>query len=394
MLKYLKTRINLIFLVNPFYLYCIAFSSAIILYLVGWSKIYPNLSVELIGFLFATFFLFIIAGKLFERQREKIITTHKIIKSVYIDIFFSLVILLGTINIIYMGYLPVLDRSHDYREFGMPVIDVLFNTLSIFFSVLILNSFLHSRKKRFLYYFIIIIILQLLIFRRSTLTWIALASIFLLLLDRKKISLITILLFVVSIPFLSYIFGLYGTTRSNLTKSFVLNDLGASDVYKSSGLSPNHYLTYLYISSPLANLQETIDKSSEMGRRYDIRDFLFYCLIPESITMRLEGPMHLSPPECGLISPYLIVGSLYMVSFHTLGWVGMVVMFLYLSLFLLLCILIIKKYNTFSSETISLLCTTASLLIFSNFLNRLDVLLILFVYPVMFHFIFRNRLFS
>jgi hypothetical protein len=36
------------------------------------------------------------------------------------------------------------------------------------------------------------------------------------------------------------------------------------------------------------------------------------------------------------------------------------------------------------------LSTTITLLIFSNFLNRLDVILMLFVYPVLFHFIFKK----
>ena len=47
-----------------------------------------------------------------------------------------------------MGYLPVLDRSHDYREFGMPVIDPVFNSLSIFFSVFFFQSYLGGKKEK------------------------------------------------------------------------------------------------------------------------------------------------------------------------------------------------------------------------------------------------------
>jgi hypothetical protein len=194
----------------------------------------------------------------------------------------------------------------------------------------------------------------------------------------------------------SYCFGLYGNTRSNLSKSFVLNDLGASDAFKNSKISYNHYMTYLYISSPLANLEQNIDKREGKLSYKNFEDFFFYCLVPESIILRLEKPLKLSAPSCYLISPDLIVGSFYMVSFYTLGWYGMILMFLFLFVFILLCLFVTRKWNTFSIETFSLLSATVCLLIFSNFMNRLDVILMLFIYPVLFHFIYtrRNRVLS
>jgi hypothetical protein len=167
-----------------------------------------------------------------------------------------------------------------------------------------------------------------------------------------------------------------------------MNGLEASEKFKNLNISHNHYMTYLYISSPLANLQENIEKAGTTIKKTDFKEFLFYCLIPESFTLRLENPLELSPPVCYLITPDLIAGSFLMVAFYTLGWTGMTIMFLYLSLFILVCLVLIRKWKTFSSVTISLLSATVSLLIFANFLNRLDVILMLFVYPVLFHFIY------
>jgi hypothetical protein len=167
-----------------------------------------------------------------------------------------------------------------------------------------------------------------------------------------------------------------------------MNGLGASEKFKDSNISHNHYMTYLYISSPLANLQENIDKANTAVGKTDFKEFLFYSLVPESFTLRLEKQLELSPPECYLITPELIAGSFLMVAFYTLGWTGMVIIFLYLSMFIVACLVLIRKCKTFSSVTISLLSATVSMLIFSNFLNRLDVILMLFVYPVLFHFIY------
>lgn len=112
--------------------------------------------------------------------------------------------------------------------------------------------------------------------------------------------------------------------------------------------------------------------------------------MPQSLTLRLKKQLNIIDPVCYLITPQLIVGSFYMVGFYTMGWMGMIIMSLFLFLSIMLCFIIIRKWNTFSATTFAILSTTVSLLIFSNFLNRLDVLLMLFIYPVLFHFIYKR----
>ena len=391
MLRLLKKKVDIGFIVNPFYLYCIAFSVALLVYSFGWSKIFPELSKSLILFLIVTFVLFLPAGYVLMKKKNEFIN-HNALNLSWNDIIFTIIILLGSINILLMGYLPLIDRSHNYREFGMPVIDPIFNTLSIFFSVFLMHSFLDTKKKRFLIYFIIILAIQVVIFRRSTIIWILTSSSFLFLMYRKRISLLVLIAGIICLPLFSFLFGIYGNARSNLTKTFVLNDLGASDVFKNSGISYNHYATYLYVSSPLANLQENIDRRDVKLNDGDLKRFLFYCIIPESFTLRLEKPLKLLQPSCFLITPNLIAGSFYMVGFYILGWSGMILLFIFLFLFILLCFLILRKWSACRLETISLLSTAVSLLIFSNFLNRLDVILLLFVYPVLFHWIYTRNI--
>jgi hypothetical protein len=386
MFPFLKTIVNLRFFINPFFLYCIAFLVAILLYMLGWSRMFSPLSPLLILFIAITFVIFIFAGLYLERRgfnfkNEPIRDSH------FTEVLFGVIILLGVMNVAYMGYLPLADHTHDYRKFGMPVVDPLFNTLSIFFALIMVHSFLDTHKNKCLIYFLIVLIIQVLLYRRSTIIWIILSSSILYLVYIKKIQLLLILGGILLVPVLSYLFGLYGNTRSNLSETFVLNELGASDSFKNSGLSHNHYMTYLYIASPLANLQTNIDQRSNGLKKGDFKDFMFYCLIPESITLRLEKSLQITKPECYLISPNLIVGTLYMVAFYTLGWTGMILMFLTLVVFILLNLFIIRKYDEFALEGYSLLSAFVCLLIFSNFMNRLDVILLLFVYPVIFHLI-------
>jgi hypothetical protein len=383
-----KAKVNPGFLFNPFYLYCISFTLAVLLYHLGWSDLFPELSSALILFFCVTFILFLVCGVIF--SKKKTLYTRSISADTRLITAISVIIvILGLVNILYMGYLPILDRSHNYREFGMPVIDPVFNTLSIFFSVVLFHQFLRSGDKKQLSWYFLILFIQIIIFRRSTIIWILVSSSILYTIYKQGLRVMVVVSFVVLIPVFSFLFGFYGNTRSSLKKSFVLEDLGASESFKSRGISYNHYMTYLYLASPIANLQENVDKSVIIKEK-SFKDFLFYSIIPESITMRLEKSFNLKQPECHLISPNLLAGTMYMVSFNRFQWSGMAMLFLYLSGFILLCLYILAKWNSFSLETYSILCAMVCLLIFSNFLNRLDVLLMLFVYPVFFHMIFKS----
>jgi hypothetical protein len=131
-----------------------------------------------------------------------------------------------------------------------------------------------------------------------------------------------------------------------------------------------------------------LEKGEGFFNNKEFKRFLFYCIVPQSITLRLEKLMIISPPETCLIHPHLIVGTFLMTGFYTTGWFGMILMLIFLFFFISLCCKIIERFNLFGPTAYSLLCTTVLLLIFSNFLNRMDVILMLFIYPVLFHFIY------
>jgi hypothetical protein len=291
-----------------------------------------------------------------------------------------------------MGYIPLFDKSHNYREFGAPVIDVLFNTLSVFFSVVFLQSYLETKKIRMALYIIIFLIIQVFLFRRSTVVWIVCSSIFLIILHVKRINWYMIITGLILIPVISFAFGFFGNQRSSLTREMAISNLGMSQGFQNTGLSHNHYLTYLYISSPLANLQENISDTDRFKGEGDLKDFLFYCIIPPSITMRLEEKLQLTPPENKLIAPELITGTCFMTSYRTLGWMGMMIQILFILLYSALILVILNRWNTFYYVTLSLMTTSMGLLIFDNILIRLDIIIMLFIYPVFFHFVNRNFL--
>jgi oligosaccharide repeat unit polymerase len=392
-MRYLKKQLDLTFLVNPYYLYCITFSVSILFYLIGWSDLYPNLSFEIILFLVLSFMLFLFFGKRngsihWDKNENE---WNKSSEHIF-DYVFIFVLVLGVINILIMGYIPLFNSTLDYRDFGVPVLDPIFNSLSIFFSVISFQLFLGEKKKRYLLYTILIIIFHLFIFRRASVVWISISSVLLYILYKRKIRVISLLIIVLCIPFFSLLFGSYGNFRSKLDKDYILNDLGASSSFSGSGLSHNHYMTYVYETSPLANLQKNIDEGKGFLNNGNIQEFVFYSIMPQSVTLRLEKLIPLKSPVSLLVHPHLIVGTFFMIAFHSLGWAGMILMLLYLLLYIGFCSAIITRWHTFRISTYCILSTMVFLLIFSNFLNRLDVILILLIYPVLFHKLFNLRL--
>jgi len=208
--------------------------------------------------------------------------------------------------------------------------------------------------------------------------------IYLLIVYKRKVRPICIFAGIVLFFIASYCFGLFGNMRSSFSKEYVLTDLYASSRFNDLNLSHNFYITYLYISSPLANLQKNLNEIEQMPTR-DFKDFLFYSIFPLSISKRVEKPMNMSPPEYNLIIPSLTAGTYFMNSCFTFGWTGMVLMEIFLIIYIIGVLSIIPHNSPFYIITFTLITTMASLLIFDNFLIRMDVILILFIYPLIFH---------
>ncbi|MFP4487949.1 MAG: oligosaccharide repeat unit polymerase [Bacteroidales bacterium] len=383
-----NSKLNIQVILNPFFVYCISFLVAIILYLFSWSDLYPPISLSLVIFLGVSFILFLSAGYFTGNLKT---SKHNIRESelFIVDILFIIIIALAVADIVGTGYLPILNRQYDYKVFGVSVLDPLFNTLSIYFSLVFLNTFLSKKKIRFVLYCILLLIVQVLILRRGTIVWMLTSWIFLILLYVRRIPIKVIIAGILVIPIVSLLFGLYGNFRSNINEEMTLDGLGASSEFKDLNISHYHYMTYLYISSPLANLQKNIESGKNELDKKDFKSFLFYCIIPQSITARIKNIIKIREPDPELITPSLIVGSVYMLAFNTMGWLGVSILMVVILIYLLLGMTVTEKIKYNSNETYALLLNTTFLLIFDNLFVRLDVLLMLFVYPLLFNHLFK-----
>jgi oligosaccharide repeat unit polymerase len=381
--RILSGKIRLGWMLNPFHLYCISFLVIILLYQLNWCLLYPPLSVSLIIFFCLSFILFFLIGIRFKVKLDTVGDSFP--TELFNNLMFITICFLWIANVGLMGYIPIFDRTHDYKEYGISVIDPLFNTLSIYLASSYSYTYLRTRRKKMLVLVSIIIVLQLLLLRRASIAWILTSISFTSVIIYKKISIRSLLIIVILIPVFSFLFGFLGNFRSNFKKDEIFTNLGASTWYKNSNLSHNHYMTYIYLTSPLANLQKNINNVDRLAGKGEYVDFVEYCILPNSVILRLERNNLITPPQIQLVYPYLIVGTLFMTATATLGWVGLLIMMLLLLIFIYFSLYISKKSIEFHIPTVSLLLTTVSLSFFTNFLNRSDIILILFCYPLIFH---------
>jgi len=346
---------------------------------------YPKLSLGLISILALSFIPFILLGKIYAREILSD-SSFSLYSLRQLDYMFMVIILLGALDILISGFIPIIDKTHNYKEFGAPVIDVLFNTLSIFFSVVFVQTYLRTKGIRFPVYVIVILGLQIILLRRASIVWIVTSSCMLYFLEIKKVKVIYLVSGILILIFLSFSFGKLGSKRGAAQNSNPLEEFEASSWFKRSGIGEYNYMTYLYVSSPLANLQKNISSGDRFLNRGDFEDYFFYCLLPPSFTMRLENLLDLKQPVPALIHPHLIVGTCFMLSYLTLGYLGFIGMFMFILGYTAICMHVIKKSNTFYYASLSLLSTAILMEVFDNMLIRLDVIFMLFIYPVIFHY--------
>lgn len=351
-----KKNINIF--CNPFYIQGLIWSFTVILYSQGWSLLYPPLSDSLKWFFVITIFISFIIGYCcqsfgyfcycpIQKTLLKRNTLNKALKFLYLIFCLELVVS----GIPLFGY--ILGLNINYTEFGLPIIHVV---VVNGFTVICLLAFYayHSSTNKIVrkYYrkcIVISILPFLLMFNRGGLM-ICIAGMGLIYLMSCKKPLRKALQIIVATLIISWGFGYLGDLRTDFDgKKHVILDIGqASEDFKRSSIPKEFFWTYLYVTSPLSNLQYTINESpaSELSM-YNVSRLFLFSMTPELISKRI-GSLYEIPTERGLlivsvlnVSPYLNSGYIYV------GWFGMVLMYCFSFFFILVTTSMIPKRSMY-----------------------------------------------
>ncbi len=378
------------FLVNPFFVYTISFTIVLMVYSLGWSGLYPPLSLTLIFFLICTFVISSLVGIIVQLSKRIEYTSvpwsdkaKTILYLLCIGYFFEF---------LYNGGIPLVmilrGETYNYVAFGIPTFHVLLVTLNSFASIYIFHQLISNFSKSRLFYFALSIAPSILIVNRAMLLMILASCLFIYILSLRKLRPKNITFLAVIILTVLYLFGIMGNLRQTggrtTTSEYILDTSKASNALKKS-VVPNEYIwAYLYISSPIANLQNAINKASDVKQSWG--SFFNYVLLPDFISKRTGSILEIHDSDVPRIVDWLTVSTFYAKSYFFLGWLGMILIFLFFVITSFLYVFLLNKKSKYYVTGLSILSTVALYNTFDN-MHAFTGLIFQLVYPLIFGYV-------
>jgi hypothetical protein len=236
----------------------------------------------------------------------------------------------------------------------------------------------------------------ILIYSRSMLFFNLASSFFLYLLCLKEIQYKRLLLFVPLVIVLFYFFGVVGTARvsfeskTRYDQNSFLDNGRATAQFRSSLVPKEFFWPYIYISSPVANLQVNINtypvKPITLRRvlEYINNEWLF-----ESLSKRVNNLLGVEREKENTIKNPFNVSTVYCRSYSYLGWPGIFAMGFFVLIIPVGYLKIIVN-NPYQLISVAILCTTYLFMTYDNTIRFMGLGFQL-VYPLIFPFV-ENRL--
>ncbi len=397
-------KINTKFISNPFLIHIFSFALALALCSLGWSGLYPAFEIDLILFLIFTFLLSIIFFW-FEIKVNKVPATHNSLLN-----YKSTVWTAGLINILYVasyafsGGIPLFrisagDLQYDIYKFGLPGIHVFLLTFSSFFCVYLYGEFLAQKRYFFLLLSSSIVIHLILIVNRSSTLFVISSCAFLYFWQKKNIAIQKLLLSLSIALCILYAFGELGNRRilfqieqetgvaDSSIEDVLLNLADATPVFTQTKLPATFLWAYLYISSPIANLQYTL---KNYPRQADQRFPLLVtdAILPDTFGKPLHDLLNLEDIDRSkYISESLWVGTTFYSPYYAYGWPGMVI-FSLIYFFVIFLYLLFTNKSSIKGVSRAIVCTLVLFGIFDDMLAYSPMSLQL-IYPIIF-IVFQN----
>ncbi|MCO5947242.1 O-antigen polymerase [Mucilaginibacter flavidus] len=378
---------NTKWLTNPFFVYSLSFLLVFSIYQLRWSDRYPPLSAGLIVFLFATFIIsFFLA---FVHEKHKINEFSKIEISKKRITVLILVYMGFVLEFIYFGGVPILSAisnpDFNYKDFtGIPTFHVILGTFSLFYSVYLFHQYISADNDFWgLILFLISIFPNILVVNRGAIIIIIFACFVIYLMKIQRLRLKKIGLIIFSIAALIYAFGIIGNLRysaSKEDKEYILRIGGASDEFIQGDVPFEYYWGYLYIATPIGNMQNIINKKESRFVTGNVSSFIAGELFPDFISKRLVTMLGVEDFSDDA-SKYFVIEVLnaptvYYRSYYLLGWTGAVLMFVYSIAIMLFYPYLIPRSSKYFITGWACLVSIVLLNIFSNMWYASGTLLI------------------
>ena len=273
-------------------------------------------------------------------------------------------------DIIYSGFIPLFAFSNGVNYggsigYGIPVAHVLAVTFNAFYALYTFHQFLSTKKKKLLIVYFLLLLPFVILLNRSMIMYIVIGSFFIYCLSVARYLIKKSLYIIVAALFSLYIFGYLGNLRSaNGDSTFIPISSGVTDQFLKGPVPNEFYWGYLYIGSPLANLQNNITLARD--KYSDYTNLVVSEFLPDFISKRLQTELSLTPRAFEQINPFLNVGTIYSRPYNYAGWGGIILIFLYFITLMNIYFIIMHKSYTYGVTGIAMMLVAITLANFEN----------------------------
>ncbi|MDY2800989.1 MAG: O-antigen polymerase, partial [Fusobacterium mortiferum] len=229
------------------------------------------------------------------------------------------------------------------------------------------------KEKKYLLIYLTGLLFPILCYSRGFILLIIVSSIVILLFQNRKYLKKAVLVGIIVL----YLFGMAGNVRHHydVLDTTMIKKIAIIDTEESI-LDP-FYWSYVYISSPLGNLQTNI---KSQYHQYSLKKFLTTNLLPEFISEKI---ITTTAPTKRMVSN-LTVSTMYIKAYNNFGIIGMYIIFILYTLFNMIYIRLLENTKNYQVG-ITLLYLIQVFSIFSNMYTLSSVgisLFYVFIYKI------------
>lgn len=366
---------------NPFLVYVATFGSAIAIYQLGWSDIYPPLTWDFLLFFAFTFLAAVLLARLVQPFVDQSRDHTPGLLSGYFTLF---VIATCAGEIALAGGIPLLFVMRGSKFYAMEANATHLHAFTFWsvFSAIRFADFLYSRRLRYLAEAALPVIFYVLLVYRGPAIMCILSWMFIFVIRQGGLRKKQIALAALALALVSFVNGIMGDIRSPGQES-----AGApSAAFYNSGVPRTFFWTYLYTTAPLANFQLSV--SHMVPGRGTANEFIASDLLPDTISRRIlpllndsiaSGSNYLATRDAlyswalPQISPGLNIASLFGRSYGYFGWVGPIIMFAALAALIIIYIVLIQN-SPYRVPALALLNVLVVFCLFNNMLAAATML--------------------
>lgn len=359
---------------NPFLVYVAAFGSAIAIYQLGWSDLYPPLTRDLLLFFGFTFLASVLLARLIAPFVNQ--TQHYTpgLLSDYATLF-----VIGTfIGEIALNGIPFIDVLRGAKFYALEARASHLHAFTFWsvFSAIRFADFLYSRRYRCLAEASLPVIFYILFVYRGPAIMCLLSWMFIFVTWKGAFKRKHIVFGTAVLVLAGYLNGVMGDIRSPGQEQVG----GPSAAFQASGVPRTYFWTYLYATSPLANFQLAV--TTVPPGQGTVLEFIASELLPDTLSKKIlpmlndriqSGSGNLATRDdlyswsLPQVAPGINIATLVGRSYGYFGWIGPVIMFAMLSGLIILYAILIRN-SPYRVPALALLNVLVVFCLFNNML--------------------------